>query len=61
MTKYGRPITTNSYVSMDHGPVLSNTLNLINGSYRETHNSWESNIESVDNHDVKLIRSEDAI
>lgn len=31
LTKYGRPISYDRLVSMDHGPVLSRTLNLMNG------------------------------
>src|ERR1700712_384885 len=29
LARWGRPITTDSYVSMKHGPVLSGVLNLI--------------------------------
>ncbi len=29
LARWGRPITTDSYVSMKHGPVLSEVLNLI--------------------------------
>jgi len=32
MRRNGRPISGDRYVSMDHGPVLSQTLNLINGA-----------------------------
>lgn len=35
LDRWGRPITYDSYVSMDNGPVLSNTYNLIKGT-RET-------------------------
>jgi uncharacterized phage-associated protein len=31
MSRYGVPISFDNLVSMDHGPVLSRTLNLING------------------------------
>jgi uncharacterized phage-associated protein len=31
LVKYGRPITGDSYAAMDHGPVPSNTLTLLNG------------------------------
>ena len=30
LRRWGRPVTTDRYVSMDHGPVLSSTLDLIN-------------------------------
>jgi len=29
LLRWGRPLTGDRYVSMDHGPVLSQTLNLI--------------------------------
>ena len=33
MIAHGEPISFDYFVSMDHGPVLSRTLNLINGTY----------------------------
>jgi uncharacterized phage-associated protein len=50
----GRPVTTDRYVSMDHGPVLSVTLNLIGGGYRNTDESWSRVISSADDWDVVL-------
>jgi uncharacterized phage-associated protein len=36
LIRWGRPISTDRYVSMKHGPVLSNVLNLISfGSLSE--------------------------
>ena len=49
----GRTITKDHYVSMDHGPVLSIMLNLIQGSYRETDGTWAKTI-STSNYDVVL-------
>jgi len=54
LIRWGRPITYDSCVSMEHGPVLSQTLNRING-YAEDQSSWESAISSPENNEVKLI------
>ena len=49
--KYNRPITGDEYVSMPHGPVLSNTLDLMK---RENHEGpWESAI-TKSGYDVAL-------
>jgi len=50
----GRTITTDCYVSMEHGPVLSITLNLIQGTHRQTNYTWSSTISTVEDWDVKL-------
>ena len=50
----GRPITTDRYVSMDDGPVLSKTYNLIQGDYRETEHVWSSTIVPAADYDVQL-------
>lgn len=50
----GRTISTDCYVSMEHGPVLSVTLNLIQGSHRETDKTWAKAISTVEDFDVKL-------
>jgi uncharacterized phage-associated protein len=50
----GRTITTDCYVSMEHGPVLSITYNLIGGTHRQTDHTWERAISTVDDFDVKL-------
>lgn len=49
----GRPITYDSYVSMDHGPVLSTTLNLIHGDVQST-GPWEKAIDVPLNNKVSL-------
>lgn len=51
----GRTITTDCYVSMEHGPVLSIVLNLIQGSHRKTDNTWSKQISTVEDFDVILI------
>lgn len=50
----GRPITTDRYVSMDDGPVLSITYNLIQGDYRETEHVWSNTILPAPEFDVQL-------
>ena len=41
MKRHGHPISGDRYVSMDHGPVLSNTLNLINGAVKFQEHGWD--------------------
>jgi hypothetical protein len=57
LLNWGRPVTTDRYVSMDRGPVLSNTLNLINekgdpssGSY------WREHISAPQEYSVTLLQ-----
>lgn len=50
----GRPITFDSYVSMDHGPVLSQTLNLLHGESQSS-GPWEKSISSPENNEVALV------
>lgn len=46
MKQYASPITYDRYASMDHGPVPSNTLNLINGRLIDpAWNKWMENRE----------------
>ena len=40
MERYRAPITYDNLVSMDHGPVPSRTLNLINGYQSDTWDRW---------------------
>jgi uncharacterized phage-associated protein len=51
--RLGRPIMFDGCVSMDHGPVLSGTLNLINGAAR-TSGAWEMAISIPSQHEVSL-------
>jgi len=41
MKRHGHPISGDRYVSMNHGPVLSNTLNLINGAVKFQERGWD--------------------
>ena len=51
MSRYGEPISFDRFVSMDQGPVLTQTLDLINGSYPEHISAaWEEWISDRENH-----------
>lgn len=53
--RYGESLTGDSLVSMDHGPVLSQTLNLINGAVEGCpEDGWDSWISDRQDHDVAL-------
>ncbi|MDQ6962229.1 MAG: Panacea domain-containing protein [Mariprofundaceae bacterium] len=54
MNEYGFPISGDKFVSMDYGPVLSTTLNLINGWIKPKDNGWESWVTDKENHHVAL-------
>lgn len=51
---YGDPIIGDKLVSMEHGPVLSQTLNRINGMTSSEENGWDTWIADRENHDVAL-------
>ena len=54
MKRYGSPITNDRMVSMDYGPVLSTTLNFINGHIPSYEGGWEAWINDRSNHMVSL-------
>ena len=57
MTRYGAPISFDCFVSMDQGPVLSRTLDLIHGSYPEhIAADWDEWIADRANHQVACNR-----
>jgi uncharacterized phage-associated protein len=57
LLKWGRPITTDSYVSMDRGPVLSRVLDLATDEELPGHNSvWASHITGAAHYSVRLQR-----
>lgn len=57
LERYGMPMTGDRLVSMDHGPVLSNTLNLANGAAIDSvEDGWDMWIPSRQRHDVVLER-----
>ena len=53
---WGRPITTDNYVSMRHGPVLSRILNLIGlGPETDTVSPWTQIISKPRNYAVSVL------
>ena len=57
MERYDCPILRDKFVSMEHGPVNSVTLNLINGLIADPANEWNEFISNRStNYDVGLIR-----
>ena len=57
LIRWGRPISYDLYVSMDHGPVLSKTLNLINESdVSDAQKYWSTYITApLGDHEVNII------
>jgi uncharacterized phage-associated protein len=57
MAQHGSPISFDKFVAMDHGPVLSRTLNLINGTYPEQIAAdWDEWISDRENHQIACNR-----
>jgi uncharacterized phage-associated protein len=55
LLRWGRPISTDRYVSMDRGPVLSRVLDLASdGDDPESPSIWAASISEPSNHDVQL-------
>lgn len=58
LDQYGAPISFDRMVSMPDGPVLSGTLNLINGSVNGPEaDHWEEWITDRDNYQVGLVKA----
>jgi uncharacterized phage-associated protein len=51
---FGWPISGDRLVSMPHGPVLSQTLNLMDGDVESKPGGWEEWICAKDNHELSL-------
>lgn len=51
---YGFSMTGDYLVSMPHGPVLSMTLNLMDGDVESCENGWEHFISAKENHELSL-------
>ncbi|MDB5855602.1 MAG: hypothetical protein JWR22_3643 [Herminiimonas sp.] len=51
---YGEPMIGDTLVSMEHGPVLSRTLNKINGMTPSEPNGWDKWISDREGHAVAL-------
>lgn len=56
MRRYGCPITGDQVVAMPHGPVLSMTLNHVNGDLESGPDGWERWISDRRDHQVALRR-----
>jgi len=56
MRTSGFPMTGDRFVSMPHGPVLSNTLSHINDEALSSDGGWDSWISDKANHEVGLLR-----
>lgn len=54
MAVYGSPISGDHMVALPHGPVLSMTLNLMDGDVESAPNGWESWITGKENHELSL-------
>jgi uncharacterized phage-associated protein len=61
LLRWGRPVTTDRYVSMDNGPVVSRIYELIlDEPAPGTKSVWRSHISAPANWDVELMREPDA-
>jgi len=56
MKRHGQPISGDRFVSMDHGPVLFQTFNLIKGAVRFAERGWNHWIADRADYDVALKR-----
>jgi len=51
---FGRPMSGDRFVSMRHGPALSQTLDLMDGDTEAQPGGWEDWISDKENHEVAL-------
>lgn len=54
--KNGYPVLGDKLFSMDHGPVLSITLNYMKGEFVSPDNGWDKWVSPVQDHEVSLAR-----
>lgn len=54
LDRFGEPMSGDRMVSMPHGPVLSQTLDLINGFIPRSEDGWDHWISDREGHDVSL-------
>jgi uncharacterized phage-associated protein len=60
LVRWGRPITFDWYFSLDHGPVLSFTLDRINAEADpEAPSYWHRYVSERENHSVRLLSEPD--
>ena len=56
LQQYGEPMIGDKLCSMEHGPVLSHTLNYMNGLRESSPEGWDSWISDRANHELALKR-----
>lgn len=61
LAKFGEPITGDNFYSLDHGPVLSITLDHMNNFIDSEQGGWESWIRDKENHLLSLRIDEDPV
>ena len=57
MARYGAPISGDRIVAMRHGPVLSMTLNFMDGDEESSPDGWDSLISAKENNELSLKRA----
>ena len=58
LKRYGAPISFDNFVSMDNGPVLSKTLDLINGFVEGSEAAkWDEWLSDREQHTISLMRN----
>jgi len=57
MGRFGAPISGDRIVAMPHGPVLSMTLNLMDGDVESSPGGWDGLISDKENHELSLKRA----
>ena len=57
MERFGAPISGDRIVAMQHGPVLSMTLNLMDGDVESSPSGWDGLISDKENHELSLKRA----
>lgn len=57
MDRYGAPMSGDRVVSMPQGPVLSMTLNLVDGDIESSPNGWDGWVSDKANNEVALCRN----
>lgn len=56
LAQFGAPISGDSPVAMPHGPVLSMTLDLMDGNVRPSRDGWDAWVTAKENYEVSLAR-----
>ncbi len=56
LEKYGEPMIGDRLCSMEHGPILSHTLNHMNGLRESSPDGWDSWISDRANHELALVK-----